>query len=79
MEGITDGVVEIDVDFQLLGKDIDLIRDDLISAVEQQTGQSITSYEHVLFCVPPGTFNGGDNEWAAFAVLGGRVSIREIF
>ena len=72
-QGIDDGVVEIDVDIELVGADIDMIRDALIDEVEQATGQNIATYEHVLFCLPYGTTSDGDDSWVAFAVLGGQV------
>jgi hypothetical protein len=71
---IVNGVVEIDVDIKFQGVDIDSVRKDLIDEVEATTGESIEAYEHVLFCVPPGSISDGDDSWAAFAILGGQVN-----
>jgi hypothetical protein len=46
----------------------------LIDAVEMKTGKSIEVYEHVLFCLPLGSSSDGNDSWAAFSILGGRVS-----
>jgi hypothetical protein len=73
-QGVVDGVVEIDVDIEFGGVDINSVRQDLIDAVEKETGERIEIYDHVLFCVPNGSINNGDDEWVAFAILGGQVS-----
>ena len=69
-------MVQINVDINFDGADINAVRQDLFDAVQERTGQDLDTFEHLLFCVPNGSLNDGDG-WAAFAVTGGQVgSIR---
>ena len=68
------GPIEVTLPYTVVGREID--RDtqlfaDIEERIEAETGEPVDSYDHVMYCFPPGTVFGDNTGWVAFATLGG--------
>jgi hypothetical protein len=80
--GIVDGVVEVQVDFNIGDGTCNILgtcQDDIIAQTEAVLGVPLSHFDFVMFCVPDGgTFGAnGAATWAAFAYGGSNVSFCE--
>lgn len=70
--GITDGVTEITLNQNVVGKDRYEVGADAETAAAEQLG-SLWRFDHIMFCLPPNTEDG--DRWVAYAYLGFRTSV----
>lgn len=66
---ITHGVGDLTLDMNLLGADVRNIEDRLKTLTEQKFGLIAGNFDHVLYCMPPGTQRSGSIGWLAYAFL----------
>lgn len=70
------GVMNIQLDYRLTGKQVFRVLNDAIELVaEVLGGDSLGDVDHVMFCIARGTIYPGESEWSAFATLNGWRSI----
>jgi hypothetical protein len=67
---ITDGVGELSVPWDVDGSFISTMENQLTSLTEAKFGSISDNFEHVVYCIPPGTkFNAQKDDWFAYAYL----------
>ena len=73
---IVNGIMDVNVGFSINGKDISQIEDDIVEKTEDALGLYAlsTEFDHVLFCIPPGSNKRGDS-WLAHASRPGWRSV----
>lgn len=61
---VVGGVVSVDLNSKVNGVSSDTVRDQMKAAADSKIGTNVqTAYNHVMFCLPPGTVDGGSSGW----------------
>jgi hypothetical protein len=61
-ESISNGVIEVGIDMDVNGVDDEDVREAAMTATEARLGNLSDQFDHVMFCLPPGT----DGGWIAY-------------
>jgi hypothetical protein len=61
-ESILNGVIEVDIDMNVNGADDGDVMDAAITAAAARLGNLPDQFDHVMFCLPPGT----SGDWIAY-------------
>lgn len=63
---IVDGVAEIKLDMSVVGRDAGTVMNAATVAATETLDSFPDKYDHVLYCLPPGTTKSGRYDWIAF-------------
>jgi hypothetical protein len=76
-DNIVDGVVEVALPTTTMkGEPINKYENEMIAAIEERIGRSVSDFQHYIICVPPGAKSRhGTNYWNAYASVNGGKSI----
>ena len=58
---IADGVVQVTVNVNVVGRDDESVASDVENALEAYLGDLPNQFDHVILCLPPGV-----NDWVAW-------------
>ena len=73
---ITDGAMDVTVNMQINGQQTKTVEEAAIVAAKNRLGFSPTTvFDLVIYALPQGTISGGDQNWLAYAYMGGTISI----
>jgi hypothetical protein len=63
-KNVVNGIVSVTLNSNVKGVSSSTVRDRMESAANKLIGTNVQSaYDHVMFCVPPGTVDGGSDGW----------------
>jgi hypothetical protein len=68
---INNGILDISLSFSVSGQNIANLENALTQVVSNILGVSSLSrtFDHVMYCVPSGTYSGGGSDWLAYAYV----------
>lgn len=72
---ISTGVIEVYVDINPSESTAYQVRALVIQALQAELGDLATQFDHVMFCLPPGTSKDGKVTWAAFGAVNGWMTV----